>query len=76
MTDQKKIQIPLTLFTKGGDWFLSLYFHPHLVPQRGMRVYPEKFRSDFISNIFITTNYNFILGFHPHLNLLPSRKKK
>jgi hypothetical protein len=34
-----KIQIPLTPFSKGGDWFLSLYFHPHLVMRCSMTVY-------------------------------------
>jgi len=34
-----KNQIPLTPFSKGEDWFLSIYFHSHLVPQRGMNIY-------------------------------------
>jgi hypothetical protein len=28
-------------FDKGGNWFLSMCFHPHLVPRSGMKVYPK-----------------------------------
>jgi len=41
MTEKEKIQIPLTPFLKEGDWFLSLYFHPHLVLLCSMKVDPE-----------------------------------
>jgi hypothetical protein len=41
MTEQEKTQIPLTPFAKGGKRFLGKYFHHQLVPQCGMRVYPE-----------------------------------
>ncbi|HCU22410.1 MAG TPA: hypothetical protein DF698_05890, partial [Candidatus Atribacteria bacterium] len=28
-------------FSKGGDWFLSIYFHPHLASLGSMMVYHE-----------------------------------
>ncbi|QPM68030.1 hypothetical protein RT761_01244 [Atribacter laminatus] len=36
-----KTQIPLTSFAKRGNSFLNRYFHCHLVPTFGMRVYPN-----------------------------------
>jgi len=38
----QKTQIPLTPFSKGGNWFLSIYFHSHLVLTGNMNVYSEK----------------------------------
>jgi len=45
MTEQEKIQIPLTPFAKGGDYFLSIYFHPHWVLQSSIKVHPENPRA-------------------------------
>jgi len=41
-----------------------------------MRVYPENIGMIIIRNVFIATNHNCILGFHPHPHLLPSREKE
>jgi len=41
MTEQEKIQTPLTPFAKGGNSFMDRYFHCHLVPTFGINVSPE-----------------------------------
>jgi hypothetical protein len=55
---------------------LDRYFHPHLVLQSSMRVYPGNNGMIFITSVFIATNHNLILDFHPHPHLLPSREKE
>jgi hypothetical protein len=45
-------------------------FNPHLVLPCSMDVYPENTGMIFLSNVFTATNHNFILGSHPHPNLL------
>jgi hypothetical protein len=41
-----KNQIPLTPFSKEAGWFLSIYFHPHLLPKSDMVIYLAKLLRD------------------------------
>ena len=53
-----------------------MYFHPQLVPQCGMTIYPEDTDILFIDISLRATNLDLILRFHPHPHILPSREKE
>ena len=54
----------------------SLDFHSHVVLHCSIAVYPENTGMFFIDILMSATNWDLILCFHPHPDLLPSREKE